>query len=42
MHTPERQAKKFLRSKDYARAKEAIRQVGLDVRKIPRYKPVHS
>ena len=43
---PERQAEFLLSnavdSKDYARAKEAVRKMGLDVRKIPHYKPVRS
>ena len=46
MYTPERQAEFLLSnavdSKDYARAKEAVRKMGLDVRKIPHYKPVRS
>lgn len=46
MYTPERQAEFLLSNavgpKDYARAKEAVRQMGLDVRKIPHYKPVRS
>ncbi len=46
MYTPERQAEFLLSNavgpKDYARAKEAVCQMGLDVRKIPHYKPVCS
>ena len=46
MYTPERQAEFLLSNavgpKDYARAKEAVRKMGLDVRKIPHYKPVRS
>lgn len=46
MYTPERQAEFLLSNavgpKDYARAKEAVRKMGLDVRKIPHYKPVGS
>ena len=45
-YTPERQAEFLLSNavgpKDYARAKEAVRKMGLDVRKIPHYKPVRS
>lgn len=46
MYTPERQAEFLLSNavgpKDYARAKVAVRKMGLDVRKIPHYKPVRS
>lgn len=46
MYTPERQAEFLLSNavgpKDYARAKEAVRKMGLDVRKILYYKPVRS
>ena len=46
MYTPERQAEFLLSSavgpKDYAQAKEAVRKMGLDVRKILHYKPVRS
>jgi len=46
MYSPERQAEFLLSNavgpKDYARAKEAVRKMGLDVRNIPHYKPVHS
>jgi AbrB family looped-hinge helix DNA binding protein len=46
MYTPERQAEFLLSNavgaKDYARAKEEVRKMGLDPRKIPHYKPVRS
>jgi len=46
MYSPERQAEFLLSNavgpKDYAQAKEAVRKMGLDVRKIPHYKPVRS
>jgi AbrB family looped-hinge helix DNA binding protein len=46
MYTPERQAEFLLSNavgpKDYARTKEAVRMMGLDVRKIPHYKSVRS
>ena len=46
VYSPERQAEFLLSnavdSKDYAQAKEAVRKMGLDVRKIPHYKPVRS
>lgn len=46
MYTPERQAEFLLSNavgpKDYARAKEAVRKMGLDFRKIPHYKLVRS
>ena len=46
VYTPERQAEFLLSnavdSKDYARAKEAVRKMGLDVRKIPHHKSVRS
>jgi len=46
MYTPERQAEFLLSNavgpKDYARAKQAVRKMGLNVRKIPHYKPVRS
>jgi AbrB family looped-hinge helix DNA binding protein len=46
MYTQERQAEFLLSNavgaKDYARAKEEVRKMGLDPRKIPHYKPVRS
>jgi len=46
MYTPERQAEFLLSNavgpKDYAKAKEAVRKMGLDIRKIPHYKLVRS
>ena len=46
MYTSERQAEFLLSnaggSKDYARAKEAVLKMGLDVRKIPHDKSVRS
>jgi AbrB family looped-hinge helix DNA binding protein len=46
LYTSERQAEFLLSNtvgpKDYARAKEAVRQMGLDIRKILHYKPVCS
>ncbi len=46
LYTPERQAEFLLSNavgpKDYARAKEAVRKMGLDVRKIPHDKSVRS
>jgi hypothetical protein len=45
-YTPEWQAEFLLSNavgpKDYARAKEAVRQMGLDVRKIPHNKQIRS
>jgi hypothetical protein len=46
MYAPERQAEFLLSNavdvKDYVRAKEEVRKMGLDPRKIPHYKPVRS
>ena len=46
MYAPERQAEFLLSNavdaKDYVRAKEDVRKMGLDPRKIPHYKPVRS
>lgn len=46
MYSLERQAEFLLSNavgpKDYAQAKETVRKMGLDVRKIPHYKPVRS
>jgi len=46
IYTPERQAEFLLSNavgpKDYARAQKAVQKMGLDVRKIPHYKPVRS
>ena len=46
MYAPERQAEFLLSNavdaKDYARAKEEVRKMGLDPRKISHYKPVRS
>ncbi len=46
MYAPEWQAEFLLSNavgpKDYAWAKEAVRKMGLDVRKVPHYKPVRS
>ena len=46
MYTPERQAEFLLSNavgpKDYARAKETVRKMGLDAREIPHYTPVRS
>lgn len=46
MYTPERQVEFLLSNavgqKDYAKVKEAVRKMGLDVRKVPHYKPVRS
>ena len=46
MYAPERQAEFLLSNavgaKDYARAKEEVRKMGLDPRKIPHYKPARS
>ena len=46
MYAPERQTEFLLSNavdaKDYARAKEEVRKMGLDPRKIPHYKPARS
>ena len=46
MYTPERRAEFLLSNavdaKDHARAKEAMRKMGLDPKKISHYKPVRS
>ena len=46
MYAPERQAEFLLSNavdaKDYTRAKEEVRKMGLDTRKIPHYKPIRS
>lgn len=46
MYTPNQKAEFLLSNavgpKDYARAKEAVRKMGLDVRKIAHYKPVRA
>ena len=46
MYSPERQVEFLLSNavgpKDYARAKEAVRKMGLDFQKIPHYKLVRS
>ena len=46
MYAPERQTEFLLSNavdaKDYARAKEEVRKMGLDPRKIPHDKPVRS
>lgn len=46
MYAPERQAEFLLSNavgqKDDAKVKEAVRKMGLDVRKVPHDKPVRS
>ncbi len=46
IYTPERRAEFLLSNavdaKDYARAKEEVRKMGLDPKKIPHHKPVRS
>jgi len=46
MYASERQAEFLLSNavdaKDYARAKEEVRKMGLDPRKIPHYEPARS